>query len=203
MGQKDAWGGCVLSLDSLLERNKEAIVRGWVKEVLAAYPADGAALFANQQDPFANPVGASVREGTRGVFEALLTDMDAQRIRGHLDEMVKIRAVQQFSPSQALSFVFALKSVIRDVVPEVSRDPRYRSELTELETRIDRVALAAFDLFMEAREEVSQLRISEVKRQVTWIMDKMNQRNPARDPVPPDAEPQGSDSQFELKEDLR
>jgi hypothetical protein len=116
---------------------------------------------------------------------------------------VKIRAVQQFTPSQALSFVFALKSVIRKVVPEASKDPRFASELTEMDNRIDRLALTAFDLFMEAREEVSQLRISEVKRQVAWVMDKMNKRNPGRDEVPPDAEPEGSDSQFEQKEDLR
>lgn len=192
-----------MSLANLLEKNKDAIVQGWVEEVLAAYPADGAALFSRQQDPFANPVGASVREGIRGVFEALLTDLNAVTIRDHLDEMVKIRAVQQFTPSQALSFVFALKSVIRREIPEASGDPRYASALEEMDTRIDRVALAAFDLFMEAREEVSQLRISEVKRQVAWVMDKMNQRNPDRDAVPPDAEPQGSHRQFAQKEDLR
>jgi hypothetical protein len=48
--------------------------------------------------------------------------------------------------------------------------------LVEFEAEIDRVALAGFDVFVECREQVSELRINEVKRRVSWIVEKMNER---------------------------
>jgi hypothetical protein len=195
--------GYPVSLQELLQEKKDAIVQRWVEEVLATYSEDASALFQTERDPFANPLGHQVREGTRGVFEAVLSGMDAERIRQHLAEMVKIRAVQEFSPSQALSFVFALKSVIRKEVPSASRDPRYLEALSDMDSKIDQVALAAFDLFVEAREEVSQLRIREVKRQVAWVMEKINQSDSGRASGSPDQERTSSTSPNDRTEDLR
>ncbi len=166
-----------MSIGDLLRKRTDAIVHRWGEEVFSSYPRDAAILFQQQQDPFANPIGRSVRDGTRGVFLAILNGMDRDELRSHLDEIVRIRAVQQFSPSQALSFVFALRSIIREVIPELDADPRLRREVAELDEKIDRVALMAFDVFAERREAVNQLRIKEVKRQVAWVFQKINQRD--------------------------
>ena len=163
---------CVGTFGNLLEERKDTIVDRWVDEVLAAYPSESAALFQAQRDPFANPLGHSVREGTRGIFQAILEGSDQEALRNHLDGIVRIRAVQQLTPAEALSFVFSLRSIVRDVVPEA--DVSFREDLTELDGKIDEVALAAFEVYATRREEVSQLRINEVKRQVTWVMGKVN-----------------------------
>ena len=98
----------MVTFEELLQKNKDAIVQRWFDGVLATYPGEAAAAFGRQKDPFANPVGHSLREGTRGIFEAFLEEMDAAKIRQCLLEIIKIRAVQQFSPSQAVGFVFIL-----------------------------------------------------------------------------------------------
>jgi hypothetical protein len=161
----------------LLEERKDAIVGRWVDAVLSAYPSESSALFQAQQDPFANPLGHTVREGTRGVFQVLLDGMDPARLRSHLDPIVRIRAVQQLTTTEALSFVFSLRSIIRDVVPEAETTPQLRSELLDLDRKIDQVALTAFELYAARREEVADLRIQEVKRQVTWVMGKINKQS--------------------------
>jgi hypothetical protein len=173
-----------VTLGDLLEQRMDAIAGRWVEEVLSAYPSDSASLFKREQDPFGNPLGHGVREGTRGLLEALSGGMDPDEVRMHLDEIIRIRAVQEISPSQALSFVFSLKPILRKQIPEAGQDPKLARELEEMDARIDRVALAAFDLYADCREEVSQLRISEVKRQVTWVMEKINQRDADPDEAP-------------------
>ena len=193
----------MVDLGELLKERADTIIEGWIEAVLSSYPSEAAALFQKQKDPFANPIGKTVRSGTRGVFHAILDGMDQEDLRSHLDEIVRVRAVQDFTPSQALSFVFALRSVIRDVIPELDADPRFQGEVIELDAKIDRVALTAFDIYTESREEVSQLRINEVKRQVAWVFEKMNQRD-AGDPEPAMA-PDGPTAASEnvQREDLR
>jgi len=63
------------------------------------------------------------------------------------------------------------------VVPEAEADTRHRGDLLAFDGTIDRVALAAFELYSARREELSQLRINEVKRQVAWTFDRMNRRS--------------------------
>jgi hypothetical protein len=45
-----------------------------------------------------------------------------------------------------------------------------RAELVELEAGIDQVALAAFDLYVENRERLVELRIAELKRNIPWAV---------------------------------
>ena len=48
--------------------------------------------------------------------------------------------------------------------------------MAEVDDQIDRFALAAFDVFAHCREQLCDLRVSEMKRRVSWIMGKMNER---------------------------
>ena len=159
-----------------MQKKKDAVVQRWLEDALATYPKDGSALFSREKDPFANPVGHSLRVGTRGIFDDLLDGTQSEKTRQHLHEIIKIRAVQQFSASQAVRFVFRLKEVIRAELGNAVRDPQLASELTEFEGRIDRMALAAFDIFVQCREQVCELRVNEAKRRVSWIVDKLNER---------------------------
>jgi hypothetical protein len=169
-----------MTLGELLRENQAAIVRRWLDGALAAYAPRAAALFKRQQDPYANPVGHALRRATQAVFEALMADVgthtDAQQMQEHLHEVIKIRAVQDMSPSQAVGFVFLLKQAVREELSEVVGEPRFCGELAQLEAQIDRIALAAFDAFVDCRQQLCELRVNEVKRTVSWIADKLNRR---------------------------
>jgi hypothetical protein len=190
-------------IGDLLKERTDTIIERWVEVVLSSYSPEASALFKKQQDPFANPIGAQVRNGTRGVFEAILNGMDPEALRSHLDEIVRVRAVQELHPSQALSFVFALRSIVRDVIPELEADPRLHREVADLDETIDRVALAAFDVYAECREEVNQLRINDVKRQVAWVFERMNQSPADGRPTPEASDGSNQASENVQREDLR
>jgi hypothetical protein len=165
-----------MAFRELLQKNQEAIVRRWFEDVLAMYSQNASGTFGSQKDPFANPVGHSLRQGTRRIFEALLEGADSEEIRQSLDAIVKVRAVQQFSPSQAVGFVFLLKEAMRTELATEAADPKFAAELAEIERRIDHIALAAFDVFVRHREQVYELRVNEVKRRVSWVLKKMEKR---------------------------
>ncbi len=122
-----------------------------------------------ERDRFANPVGHALREGTRAVLDALLDGAGQEAVRAGLAEIVKIRAIQEMTPGKAVAFVFRLKPVIR---AELGRalDDDGPLELAELEAGVDRAALAAFDLYVEYRERLVELRIAELKRNIPWAV---------------------------------
>ena len=69
---------------------------------------------------FANPVGNSIIDKTEDLFDEIICegDIDIEKIREILDELIRIRAVQDFSPSEAIDFLYTLKKIIKEEVEE-------------------------------------------------------------------------------------
>ena len=167
----------MVSFGELLQQSEDAIVARWLKAALSVYPDEASGAFRRQKDPFANPIGHSLRTGTREIFEALLDSMDSmdsERIHRNLQEIISIRAVQEISASQTVAFIFELRNAVRAELGASASEPQVASELARFDDRIDQVALAAFDVYVENRERLCDLRVNEVKRQVSWIVNKMN-----------------------------
>lgn len=168
----------MVTLRQLLRERRDAIARSWLEGTLATYPGNSAAIFAREKDRFANPVGHSLRVGSEGILDAVLDGTDIEEAQKHLREIIKIRAIQQFAPSQAVGFVLQLKEVFRAGLGGAAADPEFSEELAAIDAQVDRIALVAFDTYVECREQLYELRINEVKRQVSWIMGKVNERYP-------------------------
>ena len=175
-----ASGNFVMTLKSLMQDRKVAILNRWLHETMATYASDTSNFLNKEKDPFANPVGHALRTGCRGVLDCLLEGIEAEKVCRHLDEIIKIRAIQEFSPSQAVSFVFLLRKAIRTDLDESART-LYSAELAEIDADIDQIALFAFDIYSRCREQVSDLRINEVKRSVAAVIQRFTETEP--DPV--------------------
>ncbi len=125
---------------------------------MQSYPSAALPFLAGQDDPFRNPVGHTLRQSLTSLFEQLQGDMDANGIAPALDAIIRIRAVQDLTPSQAVEFLFLLKPIMRELAPE--------QDQVRLADRIDRLALMAFDKYMQCREQVAEVRWSERQRSV-------------------------------------
>lgn len=148
-----------------LSRKRSRIVEKWFDRIIETYPEDTSKFLKREKDPFANPVRSTILQGIEGVYGELLKDAEsAEALNDFLDKVIRIRAVQEFSPSQALAFVFSLKEVIREVLGKEIRENHLQDQLLLIEKRIDALALRAFDVYVSCREEVYELRINEVKR---------------------------------------
>lgn len=158
-----------MALRQLLTAHRPAIVERWRDEVLATYPADGASFFRAERDEFRNPVGNAVLRSLEVLFDHLAGTVDEQAACRALDDLVRIRAVQGFTPARALGFLLAVKAIVRDELKE-SSGAEAGGGLTRFEARVDELLLRAFDTFVTCREKVFSLRVQEARAQVFSLL---------------------------------
>jgi len=163
-----------MSLQKLLKEKKSAILERWFDSILDTYPSDTKHFLRTKKDRFENPVAHRISSGIEGIFDQILNDKKAEEASPFLDKVIRIRAVQDYSPSQALAFIFDLKRLLREAVAEDTGAGQLSGELWRLEQKIDEIGLLALDIYMKCREEIYELRVNEVKRSVSRLIERAN-----------------------------
>jgi hypothetical protein len=153
-----------MNLSELLTRNRSAIVNKWCDLVLETYPKQSQ-RFLKKKDQFGNPVGRTISEGITSIFDELIGEADSDKLSTFLDSVVRIRAIQEFSPSQAVGFVFGLKKVIREQLSKEMQGGGLSKEWAAFQQRIDGLALMSFDIYTECRQRVFDIRVKELRNQ--------------------------------------
>lgn len=166
-----------MSLEALLETRKEAVRRRWCDLTLASYPADSASFMRREKDRFQNPVGHAIESGTGAVIAGILAGSETADLARSLEEIVRIRAVQEMNPSTAVGFVFLLKRAVRYEIPECRETPEGLKELSDLDDRVDELALLAFDIFSLCRQEISEIRVDAMQRRVSTLLERAERLN--------------------------
>ena len=166
-------GGAVTLWD-LLAHKKSALVKRWFDIVMEPYPADTSGILKNQKKQFTNPVGYTISHGLENIFDKLIDEQgaDFEGMVPFLDSIVRIRAVQDLKPSQALSFVFHLRNAIREELASEAKE--FCAEMATLESRIDAIALISFDIYVQCREKVYELKANEVKNRTFRLLQMAN-----------------------------
>lgn len=162
------------SLKIIFSTKKAAILKKWIDHILDTYPAETANFLRDKKNRFTNPVGHSVSEGADGIFEDLLQGVDKERVSVFLDTIIRIRAIQEFSPSQAISFIFLLKKIIREELAAEMKDERVSADMVRLEEEIDSLGLLAFDIFMGCREKLFDIKANEMRNMTFRLLQKAN-----------------------------
>ncbi len=154
-------------MDNLVART-QSIAGLWLRRVLRMYPPQTAGFLASEQDSFRNPVGATLKDSLGILLDELLLAMDMGRLIPALDSIVQIQAVQDFPPSKALEFLFQLRDILRGQAPE--------SDLRLFDSRIDDMALIAFNLYVKYREQTWEVRANEARRRVYALERRLQPR---------------------------
>ncbi len=165
-------GGEEMNLIDLLSEKRPAILKRWLDVTVDYYPAETSLFLKKQNDQFANPIGHTLAEGTEAIFDALLCGADDDKSAPFLDSIMRIRAVQEGSPSRALVFIFLLKGIIREILGSAVQEIAVAEELVELESRIDAMALRAFDNFIKCREKIYELKANETRNMTYRLLQK-------------------------------
>jgi hypothetical protein len=163
-----------MELTTLLKQKRKAILGQWFQLVIETYPRATSDLLAKQQDQFSNPVGHTSAESLARVYDQIQSSMDTGELMDALDGIIRIRSIQDFTPSEAVGFIFDLKTVIRGVVDAEGRGGDALSELASLDSKIDRVALLAFEKYMACREKLHAIRNSEIKKKMVELSHREN-----------------------------
>jgi hypothetical protein len=161
-----------MELAALLKEKREVILEKWFEQIAETYSEVTSRFLVNQKDRFQNPVGYAISESIGPIYDQVASAMDNDQILEALDGIIRIRSVQDFTPTQTIGFVFQLKSVIQEVIDPQLRTAEKWNELADLGARIDRVALLAFEKYTECREHLHRVRNREVERRAMNLPER-------------------------------
>lgn len=171
-----------MNFKELLNEKKADILKLWFDAVAATYAEETASVLKKKKAQFTNPVGYTLGEGLEQLYDALLKGMLPDTVSRYLDSMVRLRAIQDFAPSEAVSFIFRLKKIVRTALgPEALAQQGTAADLEAFDSAVDDLALYAFDLYMKCREKIYELKANEARsmtfrllQQAHLIVDKQD-----------------------------
>ncbi len=162
-----------LSFRELLTKHRSAILEDWLQALLETYPPETARFLRQNKDNFANPVGATVKAETEHIFDELLaSDPKSQKLTKFLDRIIRIRAVQDFTPDNALGFIFELKHTVRRRLGKELEQQGLRDDLLRYEDMVDRLMLLGFAIYMSCREQIYDLKAKEMKNLYAKVLER-------------------------------
>ncbi len=160
-----------MKLKNILAKKKQVILKKWFEATIESYPEDTSKFLKTQNDPFANPVGETTMRGLDSLYDALVNGSDRETIISFMDPIIRIRAVQDFTPSRATVFLFRLKAVVRKQLSGelTSLDAK---ELFDFDSRIDVMGMIAFDIFTGCREKLYELKATESRNRFFGALNR-------------------------------
>lgn len=138
-----------------ITENFHSILAEWREAFFATY---GAADFLRRKtDPFANPVGSTISRCIEEILQHLRTNSAIEAFHTPLDGIIRIRAVQEFTPSQALAPFFAIRPLL------AQHAEKERRTLAAADwSLVDNLLLLTFDIYMACREQLYQTKLKEM-----------------------------------------
>jgi len=157
-----------MNFGKILKSSKTSILEKWFEITINTYPKETAIILNKSKNKFDNPVGTATHESLESVIEILCenmnqpgdVDINKESIEQALDSVIRIRAVQNFSASEAVGFVFELKNIVQDTIGKDIEPLSARS----FDRKVDQIALASFNRFLKCRESIFLLKATEAKK---------------------------------------
>ncbi len=162
--------------DKYFNEIKAEVLEGWYRSIIESYPKGSGKFFHGIKDRFANPVGYSIKTAIDSIYDEVFGEFDADALDKALETIIQVRAVQEFTPSRAVGFLFFLKTEIRKLAPNRDKYPETAERIEIALDRIDRAALAGFDKYMQMRERLYEIKATERKNTFSKMVDRLNRK---------------------------
>lgn len=150
----------------VLRAHERELLAGWFEQMMQSYPVEARKYFKKINSDFTNPVGANLYHSLEKLLHTLLSDApDADAVNESVYMILRIKAVQEVLPSQAVSFVPALKQVVEQVCGKALKEADVSfQEWLDFYSDLDTVALYAFDNYSESRELIYKMRLDQIRQ---------------------------------------
>ncbi|MFC1769525.1 RsbRD N-terminal domain-containing protein [Nitrospirota bacterium] len=160
-----------MKLQEFLVEHRAAISEKWFLRVLESYPPETVQVMKRQSDRIANPLGYVLNEMTETVMGALIDCKGREAVAAALYPAIQVRAVQDYKPSEALFPVFILKEVVAREL-QGKGDDTPREAMDEMHVIMDEISQIAFDIYMECRQKLFEVKEDELKRNLYMLLRK-------------------------------
>ncbi len=176
-----------MGLKNILSPRKTAILQNWFDRIVSAYPGEYQTFLKSQADPFANPVGCTLREGMGRIYDALLGGSDLRALRPMLEEIMKIRIVQEPSSDDVLSILPALRELLEEEARPLQKT--HGEELRKVYAGVDLLNEWSLEASRECRERISRIKAGE-KNRSDAVFERMKTFYERRGRIDPEQKPE-------------
>ena len=165
-----------MSIAELIDRQKVDILKNWHQSIINTYPK-GASNFLNEtKNKFANPIGYTINKSLPSILDAVIYNDLSEAAKNSLDAIIRIRAVQDFEPSQALSFINSLKAIIYSEISGDIKTDKDFLEVLKLEKIFNTIFDFSINLYVSFREKVYEIKANEQMRTFEKMLERLNQK---------------------------
>jgi hypothetical protein len=162
-----------VNLKQRLAEKRIPIQSAWGDAALVIPEGAGLGFLEKQKAFLVDTLGCDLARGMGGLFDALLQGVIPDDVSRFLDGMIRLRAASDFTASQSVEFILAVKRAARrELGNEILGDPEVREELAAWEAAVDDLVLFAFDIYVRHREVVLDLKADEEKEETLRLLKK-------------------------------
>jgi hypothetical protein len=162
-------------LQNFLKQNRDSILQKWIAQTINTYNPEMVRFLKKEKNQFSNPIRNTILTSLEKIFDGLLNGLGVEEYH-ELEELIKIRAVQDFSPSEALSFLFDLKKIIRTELTIGNHKGDIFSETCMFDEKFDTLFVLAFDIYNDCRMKIQDLKIAEIKSRSERAFDILKKK---------------------------
>ena len=152
-----------MSTEDIISARRDAAIQKWTEAVFAMYPFETTGFIRTQRDQFANPVGHATHDAVTG------RDVDMEKVHASVAALIRIRAVQDLKPEQAVGVLYLYKSVLRELLLADMLAAGDVQGFLDMGDRLDTLCLMAFNLYLADREQVYAERVAQQRREASQI----------------------------------
>lgn len=169
------------NLRMAFRKHHKDLLEAWFQQLIHSYPPESVKYFERHKETFTNPVGSNVHLCLSNILDEFEGECRYEKFYQEMQMIMRIRAVQDMTPSKAVAFVMAFKDVVKkELAGELKSKEITSSELEEFFEELDSLALMGFDIYTESRELIFQMRIKQIK-ETNDILQKANLLNESID----------------------
>ena len=152
-----------MSTEDIISARRDAAIQKWTEAVFAMYPFETTGFIRTQRDQFANPVGHATRAAGEQIYDAVTgRDVDMEKVHASVAALIRIRAVQDLKPEQAVG-------VLRELLLADMLAAGDVQGFLDMGDRLDTLCLMAFNLYLADREQVYAERVAQQRREASQI----------------------------------
>jgi hypothetical protein len=153
-----------LTLNNSLLAKKRQILSKWQSLAMSSYASHNLLNGKTGTGRFTDPISYVTIENTTRLYDLLISEVNDVDYLAPLEEICRLRAVQDIQPSSALSFIPALKQLVREELADEIGKGLFSDELENLDKHIDNINAMAVNTYSGCIARINQVRINEMKR---------------------------------------
>lgn len=159
-----------------LRENSSEIIAKWQQAIIDTYPQGAGKFLSVNKNQFGNPIGYCLQNDLPKIYKELCGGMNPDILSSSIEAIIKIRAIQDFSVTEAIGFINLLKTIILDEASSFFADKEFLESYLKFDKKIEMANGIAFEKYLEMKMKLSEIKINEIKKRNQRMVERLSEK---------------------------